>query len=104
MIRIWRTQIDESHAAEYERFAEQRSAPMFLAHEGFLGVLFARNGADCAVITLWETADAAHALDSSPLYQQTTRDIMATGFIRLEGSVEVFCSHGVLLSDGLQQQ
>jgi len=100
IIRVWRARVDEARSAEYEHFAERRSAPMFQAHDGYLGVLFARNGESCMVITLWETARAAEALSASPLYQQTVRDIMAAGFLRSEGSVEVFESHGFALPGG----
>jgi hypothetical protein len=37
IMRIWRTQVDEARAAEYERFAAQQSLPMFRAHRGSKG-------------------------------------------------------------------
>jgi hypothetical protein len=40
--RIWRTQIDEHRADEYEYFADRESLPMFRAHEGFIGGWFKR--------------------------------------------------------------
>jgi hypothetical protein len=63
MMRVWRTQVDVTRAAEYERFAAEESLPMFRAHQGFNGLLFGRHGADCVVVTLWEDDAAADALE-----------------------------------------
>jgi hypothetical protein len=40
IVRIWRTGIDGSRAEDYERFARDRSLPMFRAQTGFRGALF----------------------------------------------------------------
>jgi hypothetical protein len=64
--RIWRTEIDETRADEYREFAHARSLPMFRAQPGFAGVLFAAQGTQRAVITLWEDLAGAEALDKSP--------------------------------------
>jgi heme-degrading monooxygenase HmoA len=77
---------------------------MFRAHDGYLGVLFGRDGESCIVVTLWETMRAAEAISASPLYQRTVRDIMAAGFLRSEGSVEVFEAHGFALPGGPREQ
>jgi len=37
IIRIWRTEIQTAHMAEYEKFAQERSLPMFRKQQGFLG-------------------------------------------------------------------
>jgi heme-degrading monooxygenase HmoA len=82
ILRIWKANIDPARAEEYERFARERSLPMFRSHRGFQGCAFLRDGADCIVVTLWdEPADAA-ALESSDLYRETVAAIMAAGFVR----------------------
>ena len=40
--RIWRTGVKPERFEEYERFARERSLPMFRAQRGFIGVLFMR--------------------------------------------------------------
>jgi heme-degrading monooxygenase HmoA len=94
MARIWRTRVDARRIGEYERFAIERSLPMFRAQPGFLGVLFLRAAGDCAVITLWKGADAIAALEASPTYLDTVAQITRTGFLTGESSVEVFEVHG----------
>src|SRR5215207_4696754 len=54
IVRIWRTGLDESRADEYERFARERSLPMFQKQPGCVGVFFTRTEQGRAVITLWE--------------------------------------------------
>jgi hypothetical protein len=82
IVRIWRAEIDPSRAEEYERFAHERSLPMFRSHAGFRGCALVRLGADCTVVTLWERPEDAAALEDSNRYRETVAAIMATGFVR----------------------
>jgi heme-degrading monooxygenase HmoA len=82
ILRIWRANIDPARAEEYERFARERSLPMFRSHRGFRGCAFLRNGSDCAVVTLWARPADVAALEASALYRETVAAIMATGFVR----------------------
>ena len=93
--RIWRTGIDPARAEEYERFAEERSLPMFRMQEGFRGVLFT-TGPDGrrAVISFWEDAGAVEALDRSVSYRETVAALVGTALLRGEQSVELFEVHG----------
>ncbi len=53
--------------------------PTFRSHAGFLGCALLRDGADCTVVTLWDTPqDVEH----SDRYRETVAAIMATGFVR----------------------
>jgi heme-degrading monooxygenase HmoA len=82
IVRVWSARIDPARADEYERFARERSLPMFRSHAGFRGCAFLRDGAECTVVTLWEgTADVA-ALERSDRYRETVAEIMNSGFIR----------------------
>jgi heme-degrading monooxygenase HmoA len=82
IVRIWRGEIDPARAEEYERFAQERSLPMFRSHAGFRGCSFLRDGADCTVVTLWERLGDAAALEGSDRYRDTVAAIMAAGFVR----------------------
>ncbi|TDD21125.1 hypothetical protein E1218_21435 [Kribbella turkmenica] len=97
IMRIWRTGVDETRAAEYERFAREQSLPMFRAHEGFVGLLFGREGSRCVVTTLWADHAAADALERSARYQDSVRRIAAAGFLTGESSVERYDVHGSVL-------
>jgi heme-degrading monooxygenase HmoA len=90
IVRIWRTGVDPDRALEYREFAQSRSLPMFRNQPGFRGVLFSAAGAVRIVITLWDDAEAAAALDASETYAETVAAIVATGFLRGESTVEVF--------------
>jgi hypothetical protein len=52
-------------------------------------------------MTLWDSQAAIDALEASSRYQALVAEIMATGFIRHAGPVEVFNLHGGMLSDTL---
>lgn len=94
IMRIWRTQVDEARAAEYERFAAEESLPMFRAHRGFEGHLFGRRGSENIVVTLWRDNAAADALEASPRYHDTVARINAAGFLVGRSQVDRFQLHG----------
>lgn len=81
IVRIWRATIDQARAEEYEDFAQNRSLPTFRAHAGFLGCALLRDGADCTVVTLWETEQDIERLEQSDRYREIVAAIMGTGFI-----------------------
>jgi hypothetical protein len=97
--RIWRTQIDQTRADDYRRFARVKSLPMFREQPGFVGVLFAANLAERTVITLWRDIASAQRLDQSETYKSTVAEIEATGFLRGESSVEVLELEGFFVED-----
>ena len=95
MVRIWRTGVKPERFEEYERFARERSLPMFREQRGFIAVLFMREEADrAAVLTLWEDEKAVEELEASLPYRQTVEVILSSGFLAKEQSVEVFEVHG----------
>ncbi|MEU4620671.1 antibiotic biosynthesis monooxygenase [Actinoplanes sp. NPDC023801] len=102
IMRIWRTQVDEERAAEYERFAAEESLPMFSGQPGFLGLLFGRAGTDCSVVTLWQDEAAVDALEASPDYRETVMRIGAAGFLRGASTVERMSVHGSRLPGSRQ--
>lgn len=93
IMRIWRTQIDDSRAREYEHFARNVSLPMFRRHDGFLGALFAGAGGERAVVTLWASRAAVASLETSADYQATVRAIEAAGFLRPPQRTELLDVH-----------
>jgi heme-degrading monooxygenase HmoA len=99
--RIWRTGVKPERFEEYERFARERSLPMFREQRGFIGVLFMREDADRAVVlTLWEDEEAIEALGASPLYRRTVEAILGSGLLAAEQSVEVLKVHGGQILEG----
>jgi heme-degrading monooxygenase HmoA len=95
--RIWRTRIDETRADEYLEFANSRSLPMFRSQQGFVGILFARQRSERAVISLWRDLTSAQALDQSPTYRATVAEIEATGFILGPSTIDVLEVEQILL-------
>jgi heme-degrading monooxygenase HmoA len=99
--RIWRTGVNPERFEEYERFARERSLPMFREQRGFIGVLFMREEADrAAVLTLWGDEKAVEELEASPLYRQTVEAILGSGLLAAEQSVEVLEVHGGQILEG----
>lgn len=90
ILRIWRTQVEPAEAAAYLEFARGKSLPMFREQRGFRGVFFTTNGADRAVVTLWDDVDAVDALAGSQTYAQTASAIEQAGFLRGDSTVELF--------------
>ena len=99
IVRIWHTEIDPERVADYNAFARSKSLPMFRSQPGFRGVLFASQGAERSVITLWADAAAVDALDRSPSYAATVAEIEATGFLRGESWLEIFDADDGYLAD-----
>ena len=90
VLRTWRTGIDESRSDEYLEFAERNSIPMVRAQAGFVGVIFAAKAGERAVVTFWESAAAAQALEQSASYLRTVAALEAAGFLIGPSSVEAF--------------
>ena len=98
IVRIWRTRVDPKRAAEYERFAQEQSLPMFKSQDGFLGVLFTRSGVDRVVASFWIDEAAVARLGDSASYHQTVARIEAAGFLIGSSSVEALTVHGGFLA------
>ena len=79
--RTWRTRIDMARLEEWDRFARERSTPMFRHHDGMLAVFHARDGDEWLTVSIWRDAQAVEALDSSQSYTTTAADLMATGMV-----------------------
>jgi heme-degrading monooxygenase HmoA len=95
IVRIWRTGIDPARAESYERFARERSLPMFRAQQGFRGVLFAAgDAAERVVLSFWEETGAVAALDGSPTYRETVDALLTSGILSGEQTVEVLDVQG----------
>ena len=90
ILRVWRTKIDPARLEAYRRFERERCLPMLHRQPGFLGVLFLREAEDLAVsITIWEDGGAVEALESSPSYRRTTRELAESGLLASGWSAEV---------------
>jgi heme-degrading monooxygenase HmoA len=95
IVRIWRTRIDPARSEEYERFAGERSLPMFRRQAGFRGVLFASGDeSERVVLTFWENVGAVDELGRSPTYRETVDALLASGILTGEQTVEVLDVHG----------
>jgi len=89
ILRIWRAQLDPTRLEEYRRFEAERSLPMLHKQPGLLEVLFLREAEyRAASLTIWEDRGAVEALQSSPSYRQTTRELAESGLLMGEPSVE----------------
>ncbi len=103
ILRFWRAGLDPARMEEYRRFEAERCLPMLRKQPGLLGVLFLREAGGGAVsITIWEDRGTVEALESSPSYRQTTRELAESGLLAGEQSVEVFqVESGDLRSEAL---
>ena len=103
ILRMWRAKLDPAHLEEYRRFERDRCLPMLHKQPGFLGVLFLRSMEDhAASITIWEDRGTVEALESSPSYSRTIRELAESGLLAGEQSVEILeVVSGVLRSEPL---
>jgi heme-degrading monooxygenase HmoA len=90
ILRIWRARLNPARLESYRRFERERCVPMLHKQPGFLGVLFVREAEDRAVsITIWEDGGAVEALESSPSYRRTTRELTESGLLANDWSAEI---------------
>jgi len=95
---VWRAKIAPGRDEEYRRFERERCLPMLLRQPGLLGVLFLREaGYRAASVTIWEDDGAVEALESSPSYRGTARELAESGLLAGERSVEAFEVAGGIL-------
>jgi heme-degrading monooxygenase HmoA len=90
ILRIWQAALDPKRLEAYRRFEAERSLPMLHKQPGFLGVFFLRATEDrAASITIWEDRGAVEALESSPSYRRTDRELAESGLLAGEPSVKI---------------
>jgi heme-degrading monooxygenase HmoA len=90
ILRIWQAALDPKRLEAYRRFETERSLPMLHKQPGFLGVFFLRATEDrAASITIWEDRGAVEALESSPSYRRTDRELAESGLLAGEPSVKI---------------
>lgn len=95
ILRIWRARLDPARLESYRRFERERCVPMLRKQPGFLGVLFVREAEDRAVsITIWEDGGAVEALESSPSYRRTTRELAESDLLADDCSAEILTVAG----------
>jgi heme-degrading monooxygenase HmoA len=91
ILRIWRATLNPVRLEAYRRFEQERSLPMYRRQPGLLAVLFMRQAEDRAVsLTIWEDRGAVEALQSSPSYRRTARELAESGLMAGSESEEVF--------------
>jgi heme-degrading monooxygenase HmoA len=90
ILRIWHAALNPIHLEEYRCFEAEQSLPMLHRQPGLLGVLFLREAeASVAALTIWEDRGAIEALESSPSYRRTARELAESGLLAGDESVEV---------------
>ena len=90
ILLVWRAKIFPGRTEEYRRFECERCLPMFRLQPGFMGVLFLRQSEDQAVsLSVWEDRGAVEALDSSPSYRRTARELAQRRLLAGRCSMEV---------------
>lgn len=89
ILRIWRAALEPTRLEEYRRFEVEQCLTMLHKQPGLLGVLFLREAEDgAASLTIWEDGGAVEALESSPSYRRTDRELAESGLLVGEPSVE----------------
>ncbi|MEV7676657.1 antibiotic biosynthesis monooxygenase [Streptomyces sp. NPDC088752] len=92
IVRVWRATVLSTKEAEYDDFARQVSQPMFERQEGFRGVLFARDGERCIVVTLWSDLRDLDSLAASQAYRDAVERI--TPLLGPDTTTEVYKGRG----------
>lgn len=91
ILRVWRAKIVPERVGEYRRFERERCLPTLRRQPGFLGVLFLREAGTCAAsVTVWEDRGVVDALESSPSYRRTIRELANGGLLAGAQAVQTF--------------
>jgi heme-degrading monooxygenase HmoA len=88
--RIWSTGIVQGKLADYQRFAQSVSLPMFKQQTGLVGVQLLTQPTRSLVITLWKDRADIGRMEQDPVYLATVAAIGGQGFLTGEQKVEVF--------------
>lgn len=98
ILRVWRAKIAPGRVEEYGRFERERCLPMLRRQPGLLAVLLLREDGDrTASVTIWEDGGTVEALESSPSYRGTDRELAESGLLAGRQSVETFEVAGGIL-------
>lgn len=97
--RTWRTRINERAAGDYDDFVRSKSMSMFRGQTGFLAALFISDQAERFVVTIWRDRSNVDALDDSPSYVETVRQLEATGILVGTSTVRVLELDHLLIPD-----
>ncbi len=90
ILRVWRAKLDPARMEEHRRFEQGRCLPMLRRQPGLLGALFLREAEDrAASLTIWEDRGTVEALESSPSYLRTSRELAESGLLAGGQSVEI---------------
>ena len=90
ILRIWRAEVNSERLEEYRRFEREQCLPMLHKQPGLLGVLFMRAAEhQAASLTIWDDVGAVDALESSPSYRRTDRELAESGLLAGESWVEL---------------
>ena len=95
LMRIWTTGVRADREADYLRYANERSRPMFLSAPGCLGVLFLRlpDGRHAAG-SFWTDEEDIVRLQESDSYRATVAGLLATGSLTGEQTLIVYAVEG----------
>jgi heme-degrading monooxygenase HmoA len=98
IMRVWTTAVVVGREADYLKFAQERSALMFLSQPGCLGVLFLK-GVDekHAVCSFWKSDADIALLEISSTYRSTVSDLLSTGILAGEATVQLYDVEGGVL-------
>ena len=86
---MWRTGYDPERLDDLERFAKERSTPMFESFAGCLGHIYSHDDESFLTISLWIGRHAIKAAEASELYRETVSALERTGVLRGSQTVEV---------------
>ena len=92
--RTWHARLAAGREADYDRFAESQSLPMFRRLPGCLGVFFLGKGTERRVLSLWTDAAAIEALAGNTDYLAVSGSLSDSGILAAVGPVEVEAAGG----------
>ena len=101
LLRIWKTEVVEDRASEFEDFGKKYTTPTFKRYSGFIGVLYNRSGTFCATISIWTDKSSIQTLESSKEYQNLVEKIKKAGFLRGDQITEVYDLKGGFIYEKL---
>lgn len=94
LLRSWRVKLHSGASERLEKFAREKSLPMFKSFEGCLQVYFCRQEDEFVTLTIWQDHAAMDRATSSLLYQSVVALLEVYDLFAAEPATEVFEVYG----------
>jgi hypothetical protein len=92
--RLWMVAVEPGRLEEYRAFTRERFLPAYHAQTGLVAVFFVEREGACGTLSLWTDRTAIEGFYSSAGYQALAKQLLASGLLVGEASLQTFDVRG----------